>query len=157
MTQQDSVNAHERTLQALELRKAGLAYTVIADKLGYATRGAAWAAVMRALKRTLQEPADEVRALEVERLDALYLQMFSRAMKGDYGAVDRCIKISERRAKLLGLDAPVKVAPTSPDGSEEYGAAKDTLLRKLSALADSGGAEGGIGGIDADRSGGADS
>lgn len=157
MTQQDAVNAHERTKQALEYRKAGLAYAAIAERLGYRDRRTAWQAVHNALMKTLREPADEVRALEVERLDALYLQMFSRAMKGDYGAVDRCIKISERRAKLLGLDAPVKVAPTSPDGSEEYGAAKDTLLRKLSALADSGGAEGGIGGIDADRSGGADS
>jgi hypothetical protein len=27
----------------------------------------------------------------------------------------------ERRARLLGLDMPVRIAPTSPDGQEEYG------------------------------------
>ncbi len=108
MTQQDAVNAHERTLQALELRKAGMAYNVIADKLGYRSKQAAWQAVHNALKKTLQEPADEVRALELERLDALYKAMYPQALKGNLGAVDRCLKISERRAKLLGLDAPVK-------------------------------------------------
>ena len=34
--------------------------------------------------------------------------MYKKAEKGDYNAVDRCIKLMERRAKLLGLDAPAK-------------------------------------------------
>lgn len=108
MAQQDAVNAHEKTLQALELRKEGYAYNVIADKLGYKSKGTAWAAVNRALKQTRQEPADEVRKLEVERLDALYKAMYPQALKGNQGAVDRCLRIAERRAKLLGLDAPEK-------------------------------------------------
>lgn len=34
-------------------------------------------------------------------------------------AVDRLIKISERRAKLLGLDLPAKIALTDPTGEKE--------------------------------------
>lgn len=34
-------------------------------------------------------------------------------------AIDRLIKISERRARLWGLDAPVKTAFTDPTGEEE--------------------------------------
>lgn len=34
-------------------------------------------------------------------------------------SIDRLLKIQERRARLLGLDKPTKVAPTNPDGSKE--------------------------------------
>ena len=45
----------------------------------------------------------------------------------------------ERRAKLLGLDAPTKIAPTNPEGDEEFGADDRYLLGKLlSEPADSG-------------------
>jgi len=35
-------------------------------------------------------------------------------------AIDRAIKLMERRARLLGLDAPTKIAPTNPDGDKPY-------------------------------------
>lgn len=65
---------------------------------------------MSALRATLQEPADELRSLELERLDRLLLGVWSQAAKGNQGAVDRALKIMERRARLLGLDAPTKQA-----------------------------------------------
>ena len=55
-----------------------------------------------------REVADETRQLEVERLDALWRIMFAKAMAGSHQAVDRCLAIQDRRAKLLGLDAPTK-------------------------------------------------
>lgn len=33
-------------------------------------------------------------------------------------AIDRLLKIQERRSKLLGLDKPTKVAPTNPNGDK---------------------------------------
>ena len=33
-------------------------------------------------------------------------------------AIDRLLKIQERRSKLLGLDKPTKIAPTNPDGDK---------------------------------------
>jgi hypothetical protein len=42
--------------------------------------------------------------------------MWSKAMKGDVARVDRCLRIMERRAKLLGLDAPSKQEHTGKDG-----------------------------------------
>ena len=35
-------------------------------------------------------------------------------------AIDRAIKLMERRARLLGLDAPTKMAPTNPEGDKPY-------------------------------------
>ena len=97
--------AAERALQALELRKAGASYESIARHCGYASRSGAYQAVQRELRRTMQEPAEDVRQLELARLDDLYRAMAPKALKGDTWSVDRCLKIMERRALLLGLDA----------------------------------------------------
>lgn len=119
-SQQRQVDANERQRQALELRKAGVGYAVIAEKLGYRFASGAHAAVGAALKKTLQEPADDLRTLELERLDVALLGIWQQVRNGHHGAIDRYLKIAERRAKLLGLDAPAKVAQTTPDGTEPY-------------------------------------
>lgn len=102
------VEANERQRQALELRKAGVGFQSIADQLGYKDHSGAYRAVRAALKKTLQEPADELRAIEVERMDQMLAGLWPKATTGDTWAVDRVLKIMERRANLLGLDAPVK-------------------------------------------------
>lgn len=98
----------ERQRRALELRKAGWQFIDIANELGYKDASGSYHAVASALKKTLQEPADELRQLEATRLDQLLLGLWPKAIKGDTWAVDRVLKIMERRAALLGLDAPVK-------------------------------------------------
>jgi hypothetical protein len=100
----------ERERAALELRKAGRSFDEIAGALGYAERGGASKAVSRALAATIQEPADELRRLEAARLDALSGALYPLAIDGQLGAVDRCLAIQSRRAKLLGLDAPPRHA-----------------------------------------------
>lgn len=105
------VQALDRTSRALELRKSGATFAHIANELGYANESGAYKAVMRALKKTLQEPADEVRMLEVERLDALLSGLWAR--KNTPEVTDRILRIMERRAKLLGLDSPVRSDVTS--------------------------------------------
>ncbi len=100
------VKAHERHLQALELRKAGATFQQIATQLGYADAAGAHKAVMSALRATLREPADELRTLEAERLDALQLALWKRALAGEERAVARVVNLMARRARLLGLDAP---------------------------------------------------
>jgi len=107
------IEAAERQRQAVEMRKAGATFPMIAEKLGYASTGGAYKAVMTALKKTMQEPSDAVRNLELERLDALLLALWKQARDGNQGAVDRVLRIMERRAKLLGLDAPTKADITS--------------------------------------------
>ena len=110
------INAHDRHLKALELRKAGATYRAIAEQLGYAQPRGAHKAVSSALKATLREPAEELRTLELERLDAMALALWRRAQAGDEKAVDRCLRIMERRARLLGLDAAAKTEVTGKEG-----------------------------------------
>lgn len=113
MAQQDAVKASDKQLTALRLRKAGVSYLDIAQQLGYRGASGAHAAVKSALKRTLQEPADELRNLELERLDAMLMGIWQQCQNGNQGAIDRALRIMERRAKLLGLDAPTRQDFTS--------------------------------------------
>ena len=96
----------ENQRKALELRKAGFGFQAIADQLGYGGPSGAYQAVKAALKKTLQEPADEVRALELERLDQAWKAVYPQMLKGNFGAIDRGLRIMQRRAEYLGLDAP---------------------------------------------------
>jgi hypothetical protein len=87
--------------------------------------------VERVLAETVQEPADDLRQMELDRLDALAQRVWAvletqhvtvsngrivylgnEPLADDapvLNAVDRLVKISESRRKLLGLDAPAKV------------------------------------------------
>jgi len=48
------------------------------------------------------------RALELEKLSKMEVANLSAAENGNQGAIDRALRIMERRAKILGLDAPAK-------------------------------------------------
>lgn len=90
------------------MRRDGHTLQAIADSLGYAGRQGASEAIKAGLAKTLQEPADELRRIELDRLDALWRPMFKLATSGQQGShayVDRCLRIMERRARMEGLDA----------------------------------------------------
>jgi len=112
----------EKKLAALELRKQGKSYWDIAQTLGFKGTSTAYAAVMSALKTCLREPTEEVRSLELERLDTIIDKLWPGIGTTVLGVqvTDRVIKLMERRARLLGLDMPIKIAPTDPTGEQEY-------------------------------------
>lgn len=101
----------QRRRQAVALRTAGADWDTIAERLGYASRGAACADVTRALEKAAAEDArdaDVLRHLELARVDRLQVAYWPKALAGDADAarvVQWCIN---RRCRLTGLDAPVK-------------------------------------------------
>ena len=105
----------ERRLRALELRKSGHTYEQIADDLGINVSAAYRHVVLalQAIREKTNEAADEVRTLEITRIDTMIGVLWPRVLKGDYLAMDRVIKLMERRSKMLGLDAPAKSEITS--------------------------------------------
>lgn len=106
--EQQHLQTIQRWTQALELRRAGATYAQIAQTLGYANPSSAQKAVESALKEALVEPAEGVLQLELARLDAMLSTLWPKMREGDYGAVDRILRIMDRRARFLGLDAPEK-------------------------------------------------
>lgn len=101
-----------RQLEALELRRSGATYQAIADAVGYANASAAHKAVASAMRNAFLQPAKELRELEADRLDLLQTAIWPAAIKGDLKAVDRAIRIVEARAKLMGLNEPIKTEHT---------------------------------------------
>lgn len=107
-----ALTARRREMESLELRMSGLPYSQIAKKVGYRSRVSAYNAVIRVLDRREQEPAEKVRHLELQRLERLLMAYWPRAIdeaKPDVQAAKMCLDILTRRARMLGLDAPVKV------------------------------------------------
>lgn len=115
-TSKVSIAAKMKAAQALELRKEGTTFAEIAKELKYNSPQAAYDAVRRALDATLREPADEVRKLELERLDALWQIQYLNAQSGDLQALTACLSLMDRRAKLVGIYMPTKVEMGGPDG-----------------------------------------
>ena len=120
----------ERDGEIARLRSTGMSFADIGAQFGI-SRQAAHQGFKRALADTVREAADDVRVTELERLDRLYQEALAvleaehpmvqngRIIRGDdgallldfaprLGAIDRALKVQERRAKLLGLDAPTK-------------------------------------------------
>lgn len=98
--------ARQRSVMAFELRKVGVPYDEISARLGYKSARSAEQAVIRICKnRVAERNPEQVVAMELERLDALQLVAWRRAKNGDLAAIDRILKIMEKRAEYLGLNA----------------------------------------------------
>lgn len=103
------LRAFKKQVAALELRVKGESFRSIALELKYAGPSGAYKAVEAALERTLTARSEHLRQLELERLDKLMLIPWKRAtIAGELVAIDRVLKIMERRAKLTGIDAPTE-------------------------------------------------
>lgn len=113
----------ERRSFVLQLRKGGATYIAIAqaavDKFGLDSLPGGWDEryaykdVKRELDRLRTEIAhsvDDVMELELQRLDAMLMVLWPQVSKGNQGAIDRVLRIMERRSKLLGLDSPQRIS-----------------------------------------------
>jgi hypothetical protein len=129
--------ARERERKALDLRLTGKTYEVIGAELGVAAPSA-YKAVKRGIARIEKQTAESAREmirLELERLDAMHDALWPRVLRGDEKAVESALHILEQRAKLVGLYAPTKIAPTDPSGTESYAGLGDAELEREIAAA----------------------
>jgi hypothetical protein len=140
-------NAHfaEEQRACYELRLQGLSIRQISDATGLSP-STVYRRIQCEIRETVQPLADEVRQLELDRLDRLQ-QIALRVMDAahplvsdgrvvhaampdgtkvplqDHGpvlaAMDRFLKIQDRRSKYLGLDAAMKVDATVTETTQE--------------------------------------
>jgi hypothetical protein len=107
----DQINIEDRRRKAFELRKGGASYRAIAQQLDCDVR-TAFNDVDKELKGVIAlntHNTEELRQIELERLDRMLLSITAQVNAGHLGAIDRALRIGLRRAQLQGLDAPVKV------------------------------------------------
>lgn len=121
----------DKERRVIELRRAGVTYDVIADEVGYSNASGAYHAFTRAMKRTLRESgSEELRELEADRLDRLQRFTWPAAAQGDLRAIETILRIMARRARLLGLDSPIKQEVTTFEGGSDI----DREVQRLVSL-----------------------
>lgn len=99
--------AKEKQRQALELRKGGASYAAIAQALGYGDQSAARKAVVKAFSEIIQEPAVEVKTIQIERLNHMLLTMWPKVQQGDERAIDTSLRVMDKIDRLMGTEAVV--------------------------------------------------
>ena len=110
--------AAERRVWSLDLRKKGYSYREIGRELGI-SEAQAHRDVHRMLDHLCEierDTAEKIRRMEIMRLDSMLRGLWTSVEDGDPQAVTASLKVSERRAKLLGLDAPSRQELTGRDG-----------------------------------------
>jgi hypothetical protein len=88
--------------EALELRRCGHSFDEIAAHMKR-PRATIHRWVTDALEEMVQEPAQAVLKLELQRLDAYLAAYHANAVEGDIPATEMALKIIEKRCRLLGL------------------------------------------------------
>jgi hypothetical protein len=174
VARQRTIEQRDRDAQAVDLRRRHLNYRQIAAQMGWASPNAAYKAVQRGLGDTQAEANSEVRRIELERLDDIargFQRVFATkhyVVSAQTGKVARdpdtgspliddgpvvtsglaLLRLQDRRAKYLGLDAPVHA---KIEVSDAVDAEIERLAARLAGLEPRGEAAPASG---ADRSGG---
>jgi hypothetical protein len=109
----------DREREIVELRTEGYVWREIAVQVGMSTAGV-YKAYNRAMTRVITPAVNEHRELELDRLDILQRTYWQPAVNGNLRAADFVLRVIDKRAKLLGLDAPIKVQAevVTYDGSD---------------------------------------
>jgi hypothetical protein len=97
-----------REAEVMKLRRGGLTWDAIGERLGITASGA-HTAYQRALVRVVKEDVDAIRQLENDRLDTMQAAIWGKVLQGDNASITNALRIQERRAKLNGLDKPIQV------------------------------------------------
>ncbi len=149
-----------RDAEAANLRVRGWTYAEVAAEVGFASPGAAHDAVSRSLAESVRVPVQQAREIAAHHLDQLAFEAWKlvksrhiavsggRAIYLDDGepvvdvkpvvdALNVLVRIEERRAKLLGLDAPRQVV-TNVITEDVVDAAIAELERELAERGDPG-------------------
>jgi len=153
-----TVSVEQQRMKALDLRGEGKSYRKIADALGIDVHRA-HTLVIEALDELMvqsTESAEQVKVLELQRLDDLLDRLLMKMAlqrremltangqkvqvpNPDENTVAAILKVMERRAKMLGLDAPQEIVGagggpvqiSNVSAGEEFIARVEKLVERL--------------------------
>lgn len=158
----------ERDAEAIRMQIGGATYQEISDTLGYGGKSNAHRAIKDAIAQIPAEDVRELRRVSSLRLDRLTSEAFAvlerdhvhisqggKVVRDDGGqivlddgpklaAIDRIVRVEERRARLFGMDAPTR-SKVDLGGDDDRAAELADLIAKARAR-----------GADTEAQGGAD-
>jgi hypothetical protein len=120
-----------RDAHAVRLRLEGRTYREVGEQLGVSRKMAA-RVVQRGLRAVERETTEDLIRLDNHRLDMIWAAMWPHAEAGSAPHAMVCLRTLERRARLLGLDAPTRAHITAHITPEET-AALDAEIAALLA------------------------
>jgi hypothetical protein len=117
----DQALASWRRSEAVRLRTAGLSYEQVAQELGYANRGTVHRIVQQALSAREADSVDELRHLELARLDDVQAALWPRMMAGEVSAALGVLRVIDQRIRLLGLEPRRRDRPVADNWPSCHG------------------------------------
>jgi hypothetical protein len=134
----NKVETAEQSRRCYELKLAGWSHDKIADELKI-SHGTVQNRINAHLAVRVQPLADELRAVIVDRLDLCIEKLHNQIQYDEQGGrlarnIEVLVKVEERRAKLLGVDAPERVEATVTEVTQEDIALAE-LVREAQAAA----------------------
>lgn len=109
MTQGQRLQALERQRRALELRRAGFDYELIAEAVGYSHPQSASRAVKAAMERIPQEATEDFRVVQMERLNFMLLKLWPGIQRGNRRDIEVGLQVIDKMDRLKGTDAAQEV------------------------------------------------
>ena len=106
----------DRWERVLALRREGKSYRQIADLCGLKDEKAAQRIISKAIGRVLKETAEEVRSIELSRLELLITTLWDKAItdvqgdKPDFRRFDRVKQLLEAKLKFCGAQSVLEDA-----------------------------------------------
>jgi hypothetical protein len=99
----------DKEIKIIELRRAGVTWEKIAKEVGFKNASGAYKMYQRAAERMVRPHLEEYRDMQLDRLERMHMAVWPRAKDGDLRAIDTALRIADREANLLNLNAPIKV------------------------------------------------
>lgn len=119
----NKADAAEQARRCYELKLAGWSHDRIAEELGI-SYGTVHNRIKAHIEVRVQPLADELRSVMVDRLDLCIERLHAQIQDDDQAGrlarnVEVLVKVEERRAKLLGVDAPERVEAIVTEVTQE--------------------------------------
>lgn len=132
----------DKYMKVIDLRKAGLTFEEIAERVGYESRSGAKMAFDSAVKYWGHESVTELRVIENERVEDLWRRTYKMledptlTLSESLRIMETALKVTESKRKLHGLDAPRQLEISGQDGDEIKTDVGQILKDRLQALHD---------------------
>jgi hypothetical protein len=119
-----------RRFAALMMRQQSIPYREIAATLNVAL-STAFSYVKGEIEKRIDETADQVRKLHLDRYNAMLAGVMDRATEGDSFAITSAMQIMGRIESLMGIEPPKKVEHTFGDAQRDN--ARAVLAKAIAA------------------------
>lgn len=131
--------ALNNSAEIVRLRCEGKTYKEIGDALGIAAESAfeVWKKHFEKAKERHSEEVYAMQLQELQRLDSYLVALKPKIDSGHVRAIEAAVKISERRSKLFGLNAPERVEATGANGKPlipDVSEARTVLAKAIGAV-----------------------